>query len=106
MSVGRPWRKGRITLHSRMDTPSRKSNGRPCPAARPYRLGRVLGDGQPSGPCVRDTYREFIRRIAEQIAIGLASARAYEQERRRAEALTEIDRAKTAFFRNVSHELG
>jgi DNA-binding NtrC family response regulator/signal transduction histidine kinase len=51
-----------------------------------------------------DTYRHFVRRIAEQIAIGLASARAYEQERRRAEALAEIDRAKTAFFSNVSHE--
>ena len=51
-----------------------------------------------------DTYRQFVRRIAEQIAIGLASARAYEQERRRAEALAEIDRAKTTFFSNVSHE--
>jgi PAS domain S-box-containing protein len=47
---------------------------------------------------------QFVARIAEQIAIGLASARAYEHERRRAEALAEIDRAKTAFFSNVSHE--
>ena len=31
-------------------------------------------------------------------------ARAYERERQRAEALAEIDRAKTAFFSNVSHE--
>ncbi|HEV3193522.1 MAG TPA: histidine kinase dimerization/phospho-acceptor domain-containing protein, partial [Polyangiaceae bacterium] len=29
---------------------------------------------------------------------------AYEEERRKAEALAEIDRAKTAFFSNVSHE--
>jgi DNA-binding NtrC family response regulator/signal transduction histidine kinase len=56
------------------------------------------------GRAFDDTYREFIRRIAEQIAIGLASARAYDQERRRAEALAEIDRVKTAFFSNVSHE--
>ena len=56
------------------------------------------------GRAFDDTYRQFVRRIAEQIAIGLASARAYEQERRRAEALAEIDRAKTAFFSNVSHE--
>ncbi len=35
---------------------------------------------------------------------GLANARAYEQERQRAEALAELDRAKTAFFSNVSHE--
>ncbi|MBV8818750.1 MAG: GAF domain-containing protein, partial [Acidobacteriaceae bacterium] len=56
------------------------------------------------GRAFDDSYRHFVRRIAEQIAIGLASARAYEQERRRAEALAEIDRAKTAFFSNVSHE--
>jgi DNA-binding NtrC family response regulator/signal transduction histidine kinase len=56
------------------------------------------------GRAFDDAYRHFVRRIAEQIAVGLASARAYEQERRRAEALAEIDRAKTAFFSNVSHE--
>ena len=56
------------------------------------------------GRAFDDTYRDFVRRISEQIATGLASARAYEQERRRVEALTEIDRAKTAFFSNVSHE--
>lgn len=56
------------------------------------------------GRAFDDAYRHFVRRIAEQIAIGLASARAYERERQRAEALAEIDRAKTAFFSNVSHE--
>ena len=42
--------------------------------------------------------------VAAQIASGLAAAGVYEAERRRAEALAEIDRAKTAFFSNVSHE--
>jgi K+-sensing histidine kinase KdpD len=56
------------------------------------------------GRAFEDTYRHFVRRIAEQIAIGLASARAHAQERQRAEALAELDRAKTAFFSNVSHE--
>jgi len=56
------------------------------------------------GRAFDDAYRHFVRRIAEQIAVGLASARAYERERQRAEALAEIDRAKTAFFSNVSHE--
>ena len=42
--------------------------------------------------------------MAGQIGAAIANARAYEEERRRAEALAEIDRAKTAFFSNVSHE--
>ncbi len=42
--------------------------------------------------------------LAGQIAASLDNARAYEDERRRAEALAEIDRAKTVFFSNVSHE--
>ena len=51
-----------------------------------------------------DDYRGFLELVAGQIAAGLANARAYEEERRRAEALAELDRAKTAFFSNVSHE--
>jgi signal transduction histidine kinase/DNA-binding response OmpR family regulator len=50
------------------------------------------------------SYRGFVELLAGQIAAALASARAYEAERRRAEALAELDRAKTAFFSNVSHE--
>jgi signal transduction histidine kinase/CheY-like chemotaxis protein len=49
-------------------------------------------------------YAGFIGLLAGQLASALANARAYEEERRRAEALAEIDRAKTAFFSNVSHE--
>ncbi|MBO0737585.1 MAG: response regulator, partial [Alphaproteobacteria bacterium] len=51
-----------------------------------------------------DLYRTFFDLIATQIATSIANARAHEEERRRAEALAEIDRAKTAFFSNVSHE--
>ena len=51
-----------------------------------------------------ESYSGFVDLVAAQIAAGLASARAYEAERQRAEALAEIDRAKTAFFSNVSHE--
>jgi signal transduction histidine kinase/CheY-like chemotaxis protein len=49
-------------------------------------------------------YEGFAQLLAGQIAAALANARAYDQERKRAEALAEIDRAKTAFFSNVSHE--
>jgi signal transduction histidine kinase/DNA-binding response OmpR family regulator len=51
-----------------------------------------------------DSYRGFLDLVVGQIASGLASARAYEEEHRRAEALAELDRAKTAFFSNASHE--
>src|SRR4051794_5019098 len=51
-----------------------------------------------------DAYRGFVDLIANQIASGLVNARSYEAERRRAESLAELDRAKTDFFSNVSHE--
>ncbi len=52
-----------------------------------------------------DAYREFVGLVAGQIAAAVASARAYAEERARAEALAQLDRAKTVFFSNVSHEL-
>ncbi len=51
-----------------------------------------------------DNYHHFFRMVGSPIAIALNNARAYRSERRRAEALAELDRAKTAFFSNVSHE--
>lgn len=50
------------------------------------------------------SYAGFINLVAGQIAASVASARAYGAEKKRAEGLAEIDRAKTAFFSNVSHE--
>jgi len=50
------------------------------------------------------SYAEFLKLAAAQIAVAIASADAYQEERRRVEALAELDRAKTAFFSNVSHE--
>jgi signal transduction histidine kinase/DNA-binding NarL/FixJ family response regulator len=49
-------------------------------------------------------YRDFVRLVAGQIGAAITAARAYEEERRRVQALAELDRAKTTFFSNVSHE--
>ena len=53
---------------------------------------------------VDEAYRGFIELVAGQVDAAIANALAYEEERKRAEALAELDRAKTAFFSNVSHE--
>lgn len=51
-----------------------------------------------------ERYRDFLLLMASQVSTSLATARAYEEERRRVEQLAELDRAKTVFFSNVSHE--
>jgi signal transduction histidine kinase len=79
-------------------------------AVVPIRLGEhsdalgFLVAGIHPGRSFDDAYRQFVLRTTEQITIGLTGARAFEQERQRAEALAELDRAKTTFFSNVSHE--
>jgi signal transduction histidine kinase len=49
-------------------------------------------------------YQTFFELVAGQIGTAIQNARAVEDERKRADALAEIDRAKTTFFSNVSHE--
>ena len=51
-----------------------------------------------------DAYREFLMLVATSIGSALASVKALETERRRGHALAELDRAKTIFFSNISHE--
>src|SRR6185369_2601918 len=49
-------------------------------------------------------YRTFLDLASDHVATAIRNARAYQQERQRAKRLAEVDRAKTAFFSNVSHE--
>jgi signal transduction histidine kinase len=49
-------------------------------------------------------YQSFFELVVGHISTAIANARAFQEERKRAEALAEIDRAKTTFFSNVSHE--
>jgi PAS domain S-box-containing protein len=51
-----------------------------------------------------ERYQSFLDLAAGQITIAIANARAYEEERKRGAALAELNRAKTIFFSNVSHE--
>jgi PAS domain S-box-containing protein len=51
-----------------------------------------------------DAYRDFLTLVAGHIASGIGSARTFRDQQRRAEELAELDRAKTTFFSNISHE--
>ncbi|MFI8257883.1 SpoIIE family protein phosphatase [Streptomyces filamentosus] len=51
-----------------------------------------------------EDYRGFVELVAGHLAAGISRARSYRAQQRRAEELAELDRAKTAFFSNISHE--
>jgi PAS domain S-box-containing protein len=68
------------------------------------KLAGFLVAGINSRRVVDEDYRSFLELAAGHVGTTIANARAYEEEKRRAESLAELDRAKTAFFSNVSHE--
>jgi signal transduction histidine kinase len=76
------------------------------PIALPGQEGAagVLVVGPSPHLALDESYRGFLGLVAGQLATAISTAKAYEEEKKRAEALAEIDRAKTAFFSNVSHE--
>src|SRR5262249_49947235 len=49
-------------------------------------------------------YRTFFSLVADQVATAIQNACLVEEEKKRTDALIELDRAKTVFFSNVSHE--
>jgi signal transduction histidine kinase len=51
-----------------------------------------------------ERYRDFLTLAAGQIAASLATAQRFEAQQRRLTALEELDRAKTHFFNDISHE--
>jgi len=51
-----------------------------------------------------ESYTRFHKLLAASVSQSVSGAAAYEEEKKRAESLAELDRAKTAFFANVSHE--
>ncbi|MDG4664546.1 SpoIIE family protein phosphatase [Mycobacterium sp. 236(2023)] len=73
----------------------------------------LLHGGSPSGFLVAglnryrpldEAYRGFVTLVAGHIAAGIGLSRSYRTQEKRAEELAELDRAKTTFFSNISHE--
>jgi signal transduction histidine kinase len=84
--------------------PARRALVLPIPASGSARLAGLLVAGASPRRLVDDAYRTFLGLVAGHLGAAIAEAEAYDHERRRAEALADLDRAKTAFFSNVSHE--
>ena len=66
-------------------------------------LGIIIAGISPRLPFHQE-YRDHVKQVASATATALGNALAYERERKRAEQLAALDRAKTQFFSNVSHE--
>ncbi|GHH27802.1 chemotaxis protein CheB [Lentzea cavernae] len=49
-------------------------------------------------------YRQFFDLVAERVGATLLAARIHREQQRQVTALGELDRAKTTFFANISHE--
>jgi GAF domain-containing protein len=86
----------RDRVHQAMVLPVQQGSSSKCTAV-------LIVGASPRRP-LDDNYRGFFDLLVRQFAAAIADAQSYEAERARAEALAEIDRAKTAFFSNVSHE--
>ncbi|HZN02528.1 MAG TPA: ATP-binding protein, partial [Candidatus Polarisedimenticolia bacterium] len=76
----------------------------PIPSSKPQEPAAFMVAGLSSRLRWDPFYRDFFDLARTRVATAIANARAYEEEKRRAEGLAELDRAKTAFFSNVSHE--
>ncbi|MGH3068121.1 MAG: SpoIIE family protein phosphatase [Streptosporangiaceae bacterium] len=57
-----------------------------------------------AGHALDEAYESFLSLVAQQTAALVNGAVAYQVQQRRAEELAELDRAKTTFFSNISHE--
>jgi PAS domain S-box-containing protein len=66
-------------------------------------IGLLIGGVNPRRE-LDEEYRGFFKLVVGQIETAIGNAHTYEAERQRAEALAELDRAKTVFFSNISHE--
>ena len=99
-----------LKLHAELngfDLPLRK-------AARALLVVPLLSDGKIIGSItLRQTYRPrnwlpseigLAQAVASQAAIAVQQSRLYQKTRQQTERLMELDRQKTEFFQNVSHE--
>ena len=76
----------------------------PVTAGKGGRTGGIAVIGISPRRRFDERYQTFCEQIASNLSAAVTNALAYQEERARAERLAELDRAKTLFFSNVSHE--
>ncbi|WP_435208488.1 ATP-binding protein [Micromonospora sp. bgisy143] len=84
--------------------PVRAALALPLPSATEDQPIGVLLVGVSPNRALDEAYRSFHQLLTQQVSTAVRNAQEYERERRRAETLAELDRVKTTFFTNVSHE--
>jgi PAS domain S-box-containing protein len=96
--------RGTVVAAAPWSDPVRRALMIPLKSAGSDRLtGFLIAGVSPRRP-LDASYRRFLELVATQAAAAITDAQAYRAERLRAEALAELDQAKTVFFSNVSHE--
>jgi signal transduction histidine kinase/DNA-binding response OmpR family regulator len=105
-SSGRPLVHDRLAPEAASEMPSNAAADRTLilPIMRSGQCAGFIVAGTSRFQALEETYRDFFDLVAAQISTAVAQAASYEEERERAEALAELDRAKTTFFSNISHE--
>ncbi len=86
------------------DVPARRIAVAPIVLPGPRACAGFLVCGLSPRLALDENYRGFLDTTVASLVAALSHAHAYEQEQRRARELEELDRVKTEFFSNVSHE--
>ncbi|MBW0011630.1 SpoIIE family protein phosphatase [Mycobacterium sp.] len=105
LDVPRPWAQAALGGANPVgDQPPEKAAAMPIQLGDDGSAAAVLLGGVTPYRSLDDEFLGFLGLVAAQISRAVSDALAYQAQRRRAEALAALDKAKSEFFANVSHE--
>lgn len=97
-----------LVHHPEMHAPEFRSPARALLVLPLLADGRIIGSislRQNREPRLwKQSEIQLVKSVSEQAAIAVQQARLYQTTRQQAEKLMELDRQKTEFFQNISHE--